>query len=82
MPLDKFIAEVMEILTTQPTAAAICVENVRRLRFAAEKGQYDSLFQVLSQAAISLRLIRRSGSSDYRTRARQQSALLIAAGPA
>jgi uncharacterized oxidoreductase len=52
MPLDKFIAEVMENLTTQPTAAEICVENVRRLRFAAEKGPYNSVFQVLNQAAI------------------------------
>jgi uncharacterized oxidoreductase len=52
MPLDKFIAEVMEILKAQPTAAEICVENVKRLRFAAERGHYDSVFQGLNQAAI------------------------------
>ncbi len=36
MPLAKFIAEVMEILKTQPTPPEICVENVKTLRFAAE----------------------------------------------
>ncbi len=50
MPLDKFIAEVMEILKTQPAAAEICVENVRLLRFAAESGRYDSVFERLNQA--------------------------------
>ena len=52
MPLDKFIAEVMEILKTQPTAAEICVENVKPLRIAAERGHYDSVFQGLNQMAI------------------------------
>jgi uncharacterized oxidoreductase len=50
MPLGKFIAEVMEILKTQPAAAEICVENVRPLRFAAESGRYDSVFQNLNKA--------------------------------
>ena len=50
MPLDPFIAEVMEILTTQPAAVEICVENVRRLRFAAESGRYDSVFEGMNQA--------------------------------
>jgi uncharacterized oxidoreductase len=44
MPLDKFIAEVMDILKTQPTATEICVENVKRLRFAAEAGNYNAIF--------------------------------------
>ena len=52
MPLDKFIAEAMAILKTRPTPPEICVENVKRLRFAAESGQYDSVFQALNQAAI------------------------------
>jgi len=47
MPLDKFIAEVMEILKTQPDAAEICVENVKPLRFAAESGRYETVFQGL-----------------------------------
>jgi uncharacterized oxidoreductase len=50
MPLDKFIAEVMEILKTQPTATEICVENVKGLRLAAENGQYDAVFQGMNQA--------------------------------
>ena len=50
MPLEKFIAEVMEILKTQPAVAEICVENVRRLRFAAESSRYDSVFQGLNKA--------------------------------
>jgi uncharacterized oxidoreductase len=38
MPLGAFIAEVMQILKTQPTPREICVENVKGLRFAAESG--------------------------------------------
>ena len=50
MPLDKFIAEAMEILKAQPAAAEICVENVKRLRFAAENGHYNSVFLGLNDA--------------------------------
>jgi uncharacterized oxidoreductase len=50
MPLEAFIAEVMEILKTQPAAAEISVENVKRLRFAAESGHYDAIFQGLNEA--------------------------------
>ena len=35
MPLEEFLAEVMEILSTQPDAPEICVGRVRPLRFAA-----------------------------------------------
>ena len=45
MPLDRFISEVMEILKTQPGATEICVENVKRFRFAAESGNYDAIFR-------------------------------------
>lgn len=55
MPLDKFIAEVMEILKTQPEAKEICVENVKRLRFAAESGQYDAVFKGLNDAMATVR---------------------------
>jgi uncharacterized oxidoreductase len=48
MPLDKYIAEVMNILRTKPTPAEICVESVQRLRFAAENGRYDAVFQGLN----------------------------------
>jgi uncharacterized oxidoreductase len=50
MPLVKYIAEVMEILKTQPTPAEICVENVKGLRFAAETGKYAAIFQGLNAA--------------------------------
>jgi uncharacterized oxidoreductase len=50
MPLDRFIAEVMEILKTQPEVIEICVENVKRLRFAAESGHYDAVFNGLNEA--------------------------------
>ncbi|MES2220753.1 MAG: SDR family NAD(P)-dependent oxidoreductase [Acidobacteriota bacterium] len=50
MPLDKFIAEVVEILKTQPDLKEICVENVNRLRFAAESGHYDAVFNGLNEA--------------------------------
>jgi uncharacterized oxidoreductase len=53
MPLDQFIEEVMEILKTQPTAAEICVERVKPLRFAAESGNYDSVFRGLNEAMAS-----------------------------
>ena len=51
MPLDKFIAEVLEILKTQPNVAEICVENVKPLRLAVESGRYDAVFQGLNGAA-------------------------------
>jgi uncharacterized oxidoreductase len=50
MPLGQFIAEVMEILEQQPTPPEICVENVKRLRFAAETGKYDQIFNGLNAA--------------------------------
>jgi uncharacterized oxidoreductase len=53
MPLDTFIAEVMGILKAQPDAKEICVENVKRLRFAAESGHYDAVFQGLNDAMAS-----------------------------
>jgi uncharacterized oxidoreductase len=45
MPLDHFIAEAMAILTRQPTPCEICVESVKRLRFAAENGKYNEIFE-------------------------------------
>jgi uncharacterized oxidoreductase len=50
MPLGKFIAEVMEILKTQPTPVEICVANVKTLRFSAESGKFDVLFHGLNAA--------------------------------
>jgi uncharacterized oxidoreductase len=53
MPLGKFIAEVTEILKQQPAPPEICVENVKRLRFAAENGNFDAIFNGLNGAFAS-----------------------------
>lgn len=50
MPLKDFLTEVMAIWKTEPTPAEICVENVTRLRFAAESGNYAGVFQGLNAA--------------------------------
>ncbi len=55
MPLDKFIAEVMEILNTQPNATEILVETVKPLRFAADNGpeKYSNFFNIFNDAVSS-----------------------------
>jgi len=50
MPLDQFIAEVMQILQSQPTPTEICVERVKPLRFAAQSGKFDQVFNGLNEA--------------------------------
>lgn len=50
MPLKDYIAQAMGILKQQPTPAEICVEHVKGLRFAAESGKYDQIFNVLNAA--------------------------------
>jgi uncharacterized oxidoreductase len=50
MPIDKYIAEVMEILKAQPKSGEICVEIAKSLRFAAESGHYDAVFNGLNEA--------------------------------
>ena len=50
MPLAQYIAEVMEILKAQPKSQEICVEKVKPLRFAAENGNYDAVFNGLNEA--------------------------------
>jgi uncharacterized oxidoreductase len=54
MPLDEFIAEVMEILKQQPTPAEICVENVKGLRYAAESGKFDAIFNGLNASMADI----------------------------
>lgn len=55
MPLDKFIAEAMAILKTQPTPNEICVENVKNIRSAAENGKFDAVFHGLNAAVAEAR---------------------------
>jgi uncharacterized oxidoreductase len=54
MPLDAFIAEVMQILETQPTPHEICVQNVMRLRQSAESGKFDAIFEGLNAAMADI----------------------------
>lgn len=49
MPLTRFIAEVMEILRTQPAAPEICVERVNGLYLAAASGRHDAVFKGLNE---------------------------------
>ena len=55
MPLDEFIAEVMDILKTQPDATEICVKKVHPLRFAASEGpdKYEQFFQTFNDAMVA-----------------------------
>jgi uncharacterized oxidoreductase len=53
MPLADFVAEVMQILRTQPNVTEICVERVKLLRFAAESGKFDAVFQGLNGATAA-----------------------------
>ena len=52
MPLADFIAEVLDILTTQPHATEICVQRVHPLRDAASNGRekYEQAFQGFNAA--------------------------------
>jgi uncharacterized oxidoreductase len=50
MPLDAYIAEVMQILKAQPTPAEIVVENAKSLYLASASGNYDGIFQGLNAA--------------------------------
>ncbi|MGW6130868.1 SDR family oxidoreductase [Cellulomonas sp. NPDC055163] len=48
MPLDDFVAEVMELLETQPDATEIQVENVRFLRYGEARGDYDQVVATIN----------------------------------
>ena len=48
MPLDEFIAEVMELLAAQPDAIEIQVERVKFLRYGEARGDYDQVVAVLN----------------------------------
>ena len=54
MPLNKFIAEVMEILKANPTPAEIIVENAKGLRFASQSGKYEAVFQGLNASMADI----------------------------
>jgi uncharacterized oxidoreductase len=48
VPLDKFIAEVMDLLETQPDAKEIQVEQVKFLRYGEARGDYDQVVATLN----------------------------------
>lgn len=48
MPLDDFVAEVVELLEAQPNATEIQVENVKFLRYGEARGDYDHVVQALN----------------------------------
>jgi short-subunit dehydrogenase involved in D-alanine esterification of teichoic acids len=48
MPLDEFIAEVMDLLATQPDAKEIQVERVKFLRYGEARGDYDQVVAILN----------------------------------
>lgn len=50
MPLDAFLDEVMDLITTQPDAAEITVQNVSFLREAVANGSYPQVLKMLSGA--------------------------------
>lgn len=50
MPLKEYIAETVGLLTQQPTPPEILVERVKGLRFAAESGKYDAVFQGMNSS--------------------------------
>jgi uncharacterized oxidoreductase len=52
MSLPSFIDQTMQILQTKPTPNEICVENVKFLRFAEAKGNFDKAFQQLSAVKL------------------------------
>ena len=48
MPLDEFVAEVMELLESQPDAREIQVERVKFLRYGEARGDYDQVVETLN----------------------------------
>ncbi|UKJ64841.1 SDR family NAD(P)-dependent oxidoreductase [Cellulosimicrobium cellulans] len=50
MPLDEFVTEVVDLLSTQPDAHEILVERVKFLRFGEARGDYDEVVRVLNAA--------------------------------
>jgi short-subunit dehydrogenase involved in D-alanine esterification of teichoic acids len=50
MPLDAFVAEVVELVEAQPDAKEIQVERVKFLRYGEARGDYDQVVATLNQA--------------------------------
>ncbi|MDH6459985.1 putative oxidoreductase [Micromonospora sp. A200] len=50
VPLDEFVAEVVELLEAQPEAKEIQVERVKFLRYGEARGDYDQVVETLNAA--------------------------------
>jgi uncharacterized oxidoreductase len=50
MPLNEFVAEVMDLLRAQPDAREIQVERVKFLRYGEARGDYDQVVAVLNHS--------------------------------
>ncbi|NJP31990.1 SDR family oxidoreductase [Micromonospora thermarum] len=50
MPLDEFVAEVVELIASQPDATEIQVERVKFLRYGEARGDYDEVVATLNAA--------------------------------
>jgi uncharacterized oxidoreductase len=50
MPLDAFIAEVMDLIREYPHAPEICVQKVWLLRSCAESINYENVFQKMNES--------------------------------
>lgn len=48
MPLDAFIAEVMDILENRPDEKEVVVERCKPLRFAGQNGNFDQVFAMIN----------------------------------
>ena len=48
MPLEAFISEVMDILTNRSDEKEVVVERCKRLRFAAQNGNFDQVFSMIN----------------------------------
>ncbi|MDN4598651.1 SDR family oxidoreductase [Leifsonia virtsii] len=48
MPLDEFVAEVMQLIESQPDAKEVQVERVKFLRYGEARGDYDRVVEVLN----------------------------------
>ncbi|WP_433832298.1 hypothetical protein ACQP2E_15770 [Actinoplanes sp. CA-015351] len=49
MPLDAFVAEVVDLLATRPDTREIQVERVIFLRYAEKRGEYDTVVAAINQ---------------------------------
>ncbi|MFJ3040232.1 MULTISPECIES: SDR family oxidoreductase [Streptomyces] len=50
MPLDEFIAEVVDLIEARPDAEEIQVERVKYLRYGEARGDYDEVVRTLNQS--------------------------------